>query len=364
MLERRRHDLLQQLIVALGIILVLAFIVFRPFLLTFAVSASVALLLAPLQRKLSGALGGRSSLAAALLVLLSTTIILLPVLSSLALLADQAALFFSWLRPYLQPAELQRLWAETLPARFPWLRDWVKDGHSQLMPLVASALSEVAGTLNALLQGVVAGFASAVVELVLFLLMLFFLLRDGGRLRAELREISPFSEAQEVLIFEHLGRTIRGVLRAMVVVPVAQGLLAAVGFWIFGLPSPLLWGVATILAAMVPVLGSPLGWVPAVVWLYLSDASLSRVVGMFVFGLVVVSGIDNVIKPLLLRETAQIHPLLGFLAILGGVLAFGVFGFLIGPVILSLVLSAMRIYRLDVLRAPALAAPGNPPAAA
>ena len=84
-------------------------------------------------------------------------------------------------------------------------------------------------------------------------------------------------------------------------------------------------------------------------------------------GFVVVSGIDNVIKPMLLRDSAEIHPLLGFLAILGGVLAFGVFGFLIGPVILSLVLSAMRIYKLDVLRGPTLAAPaapGNPPAAA
>ena len=64
----------------------------------------------------------------------------------------------------------------------------------------------------------------------------------------------------------------------------------------------------------------------------------------------IVSGSDNVIKPLLLRGAARIHPLLGFLSIIGGVLAFGVFGFLIGPVILSLVLSAIRIYRLDVLR--------------
>src|SRR5262245_22637357 len=291
--DRRRHDLLQQLLAALGVILILAFVVFRPFVLVFAVAASVALLLAPLQRRLSAALGARSSLAAALLVLLTTCVILLPVLSSLAILANQTALLFTWLAPYLQPAEIQRLWAETLPERFPWLRVWVKDGHSQLMPLVASTLSQVAGGVNALVQGVIAGFASAVLQLVLFLLMLFFLLRDGGRLRAEMREISPFSEAQEVLIFDHLGRTIRGVLKAMIVVPLAQGLLAAIGYALFGVPSPLLWGVATILAAMVPVLGSPLGWIPAVAWLYLSDASMGRVLSLFAFGFVVVSGIDN-----------------------------------------------------------------------
>jgi predicted PurR-regulated permease PerM len=72
--------------------------------------------------------------------------------------------------------------------------------------------------------------------------------------------------------------------------------------------------------------------------------------GLLAYSTVIVSGSDNVIKPLLLRGSARIHPLLGFLSIVGGVLAFGVFGFLIGPVVLSLVLSAIRIYRLDVLR--------------
>ena len=83
-------------------------------------------------------------------------------------------------------------------------------------------------------------------------------------------------------------------------------------------------------------------------------------VGLLVFSIVIVSGSDNVIKPMLLRGSARIHPLLGFLSIIGGVLAFGVFGFLIGPVILSLVLSAIRIYRLDVLR---VAVAGTPAAA-
>jgi predicted PurR-regulated permease PerM len=111
------------------------------------------------------------------------------------------------------------------------------------------------------------------------------------------------------------------------------------------------WGVAVTFAALVPILGSHLGWVPACVYLFLY-ASTWQWVGMLLFGIVVISGIDNVIKPLLLQGSADIHPLLGFLSILGGILAFGVFGLLVGPVILSLVLSAVRIYRLDVLRAP------------
>jgi predicted PurR-regulated permease PerM len=349
MIERRQRDLLAPLLYALIVILVLAFLVFRPFLLTFAVAASVAVLLAPVQDRLGRSLGRRSGLAASILVLITTAAILVPVLTSFFVLGTQAVAFFAWITPHLQPPELEKIVRETLPARFPVLRLWLERGQDQLMPFVSLSLSQLVSGASALVQQLVAGFTMAAFELALFLLMLFFLLRDGGLLRAELRQISPFSEAQEAQIFDHLGKTVKGVLQAMVVVPLAQGFLAAIGFWIFGVPSPVPWGVAVVLAAMVPILGSPLGWVPACVYLYLEGATWQWV-GMLLFGILVISGIDNVIKPLLLKGAADIHPMLGFLSILGGVVAFGFFGFLVGPVILSLVLSAFRIYRLDILR--------------
>jgi predicted PurR-regulated permease PerM len=362
MIERRRRDVVTPLLAALSVVLVLAFQVFGPFLLDFAVAASVALLLVPAQRRLSRAMGERHSAAAALLVLLTTVVILLPVVSSLYLLARQALVFFEWVGPHLQPGELERWWVETLPRRFPGLREWVARGNLPFAPLVSSVLGQVAGMANTLLQGTLTGFTRAVFDLFLFLVMLFFLLRDGRRLRSELRSVSPFSEAQEDQIFDHLGKTAKGALQSMVVVPVVQGIAAAIGFYLFGVPSPFVWGSAVILAAMVPMLGSPLGWVPACVYLYLT-AETWPAVGLLLYGTLVISGIDNVVKPMLLRESAQIHPLLGFLSILGGILAFGPFGFLVGPVILSLVLSAIRIYRLDILRAEALRTVDTPPSA-
>lgn len=349
MIERRQRDLFAPLLYALVVILVLAFLVFRPFILTFAVAASVALLLAPVQHRLGQALGRRSGLAASILVLVTTAAILVPVLTSFFVLGTQAVAFFAWVTPHLQPEELEKVLKETLPERIPALRRWLERGQDQLMPLVSLGLSQLASGASALVQQLVAGFTAAAFELGLFLFMLFFLLRDGGRLRAEVRQVSPFSEEQEAQIFDHLGKTVKGVLQAMVVVPLAQGFLAAIGFWLFGVPSPVPWGVVVVLAAMVPILGSPLGWVPACVYLFLYGQTWQWV-GMLLFGIVVISGIDNVIKPLLLKGAADIHPMLGFLSILGGVLAFGFFGLLVGPVILSLVLSAFRIYRLDVLR--------------
>jgi len=357
---RRPRDLVPSLLVALAVITVLAFQVFRPFLLMFAVAASVAVLLAPAHRRLARAFGERESLAAGLLVLVTTIVILVPVVVSLHLLARQALLFFDWIRPHLQPAELERFFKQTLIERLPLLRDWLGREESRLAPLLSGALAQIASMAQGLVQGTLTGLTSVLFDLVLFLLMLFFLLKDGARLRAELRPISPFSEVQERQIFDHLGKTVKGTLQSMIVVPLAQGLAAVIGFLIFGVPSPFVWGAAVALAAMVPILGSPLGWVPACVYLSFT-AETWQAVGMLVFGVLVISGIDNVVKPMLLQGSAQIHPMLGFLSILGGVLAYGVSGFLVGPVILSLVLSAIRIYRMDVLR-PLVLAPSAHPA--
>jgi predicted PurR-regulated permease PerM len=335
----------------LVLVLGLAYFVFRPFLLTCTLAAAVALFLAPAQRRLSRILLGRPAVAAGLLVLLTTAVILVPVLSSVALLANQGVAFFAWVGPQLQPDALQRLWGENIAPRLPWLQPWLRRGDLQLAPLVSDALSQVAAGARDVIQGIVTGLTTAVLELVLFLLMLFFLLKDGAALRAYFRAVSPLTEAQENAIADHLAKTVKGVLQAMVVVPLVQGFLAALAFWVLGVPSPVLWGVAVVFAALVPILGSPLGWVPAAVYLFVT-AGTARGLAMLIYGAVVISGIDNVIKPLLLRGTAQIHPLLGFLSILGGVLAFGPLGFLVGPVILSLALSALRLYRLDVLRAP------------
>jgi predicted PurR-regulated permease PerM len=198
------------------------------------------------------------------------------------------------------------------------------------------------------IQRALTGLTSALLYLILFLLTLFFILRDGESLATTLRAVAPVSNAQAEEIYDRLTRTVKAVLYAMVVVPLAQGLLAMIGFRLFGLPSPIFWGTMLIFAAVIPGIGSPLVWLPAAVYLLLT-APLWQGIGMLLYGTLVISTSDNVIKPMLLHETANIHPLLAFFSILGGILSFGLIGFLIGPVILSLVLSAIRIYRIDIL---------------
>jgi len=354
---RREKVVFYSFLVVLFFILFLAFLVFRHFLITAAVAASVAALLGPIYDRLTKALRGRRSISAAVMVSATVIVILLPLLTYAVLLKNQVVGFYDWVRPRLEPEMLGRLWSEELPTRYTWVASLKETlqvagiDQERLMEMISPTLTQLASGTNQVVQGAVTGLTSAVLYLILFLLTLFFILRDGEALAAELRGIAPVSTEQSVEIYDRLTRTVKAVLYLMVVVPMAQGFLAMIGFAIFGLPSPLFWGTMLIFAAVIPGIGSPLVWVPAAIYL-LVTAPLWQGIGMLLYGTLIISTSDNIIKPILLHETAQIHPLLAFFSILGGILSFGLIGFLVGPVILSLMLSAIRIYRIDILGGP------------
>jgi predicted PurR-regulated permease PerM len=283
------------------------------------------------------------------------------VIASGTLLAQQAVAFVDWVRPWLEPAAFEKLWREDLPRRYPFVMAWVRQSTGGgAMPAASTAVSRILTEVNHLAQSVLTGLAAGLLDLTIFLMMVFFLLRDGELLRDALRGISPLTRGQETEVLNHLTATVKGVLQSMVLVPLVQGLAALVGFLIFGVPSPVLWSVMVVLASVIPIVGSPLAWVPAGLYL-LTQGREAQGIGVLVYGTIVISGVDNVVKPLILKGAARIHTLLGFLSILGGVYAFGAKGLIAGPVTLSLVLSAYRIYRYDVLRWRQEAGAGEPP---
>jgi len=338
------------LAVCLLLVTVLAFLVFRYFFLTFTVAASVALMLAPAQRRLTRQLGGRGGVAASLLMLACVVAILLPLVVFIAILTQQATAAFEWVRPHLEPAAFEKLWRETLPARYPFLMAWVRESSGgQPMPGASEALSRLTNAVNGFLQLAVVQFVAGLMDMIVFTMLLFFLLRDGAHLRDVLRGISPLTRGQETEILSHLSKTVKGVLQSMVIVPVAQGIVALIGFWVFDMPSPVLMSVFVFFSAMIHLIGTPLVWIPAGLYLFFW-VSPAKGIGMLLYGALVISTMDNIIKPIILKGAAQIHPMLAFLSVLGGLYAFGAKGIIAGPVILSLVLSAYRIYRYDILR--------------
>jgi predicted PurR-regulated permease PerM len=335
------------LLCVLGLVLV----VFWPFLITLALATALALLLHPMHLRLTRLLRGSSGASAFAIVALVTVIILVPVMGIVATVARQALNFYQWLVPRLKTDDLEQLWTQYLPSQIPWIGSLQPSGDARVLDFLTGALVRLADAANNLLQAAVVGLTTAAFEIALLLIMLFFFLRDGSYFREQIRRISPLTHAQAEDLLDKVANTMEGALTSLLVVPLVQGALATIGYIIVGVPNALLWGGMTTLVAFVPAIGTPLVWVPICIFLALNGQIWQSVV-LAIYSTLVVTSIDNIIRPWFLKGAAKIHPLWSFLAILGGLMSFGPMGLLVGPLVLSLGVSAMRIYEMDVLRAP------------
>ena len=139
------------------------------------------------------------------------------------------------------------------------------------------------------------------------------------------------------------------VIQGSVLVAVLQGVLAGVGFAVFRVPGAVLWGMVTVLAAFVPWVGTALTLVPAILFLLLADRGAAAL-GLTLWGVVVVGLTDNLLHPEFIGARAKVNPLLVLISVLGGLQAFGITGFLVGPIILSLFLALLEIYQQEFKR--------------
>ena len=162
--------------------------------------------------------------------------------------------------------------------------------------------------------------------------------------RQKLFGISPLSDASEQKIYQRIITAVNAVMRGALIVAVVQGTLAGVGFWIFGLGAPVLLGMFTTVASLIPLLGTALVLVPATAYLFITGSTASGI-GLAIWGGIAVGLIDNILKPKLIEQRMKIHPLLILLSIIGGIHAFGFLGFILGPLILAIAWALAEIYR-------------------
>ena len=172
------------------------------------------------------------------------------------------------------------------------------------------------------------------------LFLLFFFLRDGDDMMARSRGLIPLDEERKDRLFLQLSNVTRAIMFGTSVTALAQGFLVGVGFAIAGLPSPVVFGVLAALLSLLPIGGAAFVWAPAVVWLFL-DGRWGYAIFMLAWGLML-GGLDNVLRPLLISGRAKISALAVFVGVLGGIPAFGAIGIIAGPVVLSLVLALLE----------------------
>ena len=176
------------------------------------------------------------------------------------------------------------------------------------------------------------------------LFALFYLLRDGGKLKQGVIMISPLNDQYDEKIFSKLKQAIRSVVVGSLVVSFIQGLLTGIGFFVFGVPNPALWGSFAVVSALIPGIGTSLVLLPGVLYLFFMSTNL-HALGLLIWGIVAVGLIDNYLGPTLVNRGVHIHPFLILLSVMGGLVFFGPIGFIAGPLIVALLFALLEIYK-------------------
>lgn len=184
---------------------------------------------------------------------------------------------------------------------------------------------------------------SFVLWLFIFFFTLFYFLVDGKTMLAHAMRLSPLRNEHEQLLIKSFVSISRATIKGTLIVGVVQGALGGLAFFMLGIPSPVFWGTVMVVLSIIPLVGPGLVWFPASIILLFSGNIIGGV-SLLVFGFVVISLIDNILRPKLVGRDTEMHPLLVFFAIIGGISLFGIFGFLIGPIIMSLFLALLKIY--------------------
>lgn len=319
-----------------------SFFVFKPYLGALFVALVFSVVFRPLfealYKKIRNA-GASSALTLAILFL----VILIPATLFGFFIFDDAERLYESARE--GTPLLDRLDATLLPFEG-YLQEIVPNAKLHLSEYVSTALSFLVDNFGSVFRGSI----RLVFHTLIMLLALFYFLRDGAKFRNYIISLSPLANEYDERILQRLETAISSVVKGKLLIVLIQGILASIGFFIFGVPHPVLWGALASLSALIPMVGVALVFVPAVIYLFVS-ASVVAAAGLLVSG-VVIGTVDNILGPLLFEKGLQMPPLLILLSVLGGFVFFGPVGFLAGPVTLSLLFALLDIYPLLVKQPP------------
>jgi len=209
---------------------------------------------------------------------------------------------------------------------------------------ISESISAWAHSLILDFAGIISNIAGFLLSFFLLFLIVFFLLKDHVKLIKFINELFPLPRKKVDILIQKLEFSINGVLRGDFLIALLQGVVAAIGFVVTGVPQPILWTIATILSSFVPTIGTSLIIIPAIFYL-LFFKSLAAALILAIWYVVAHISVDNIIAPEIIGRQTQMHPLLVLLSIFGGLEVFGVMGFLFGPIIMAIFIAILEAYR-------------------
>ncbi len=317
-----------------------------PFLTPLIVAAAVSVILFPVYTKVKWVLGikvPRSNIASFVTLILFMVVVIVPVFFIAAKIYSEIQTLYAVLIDESSRSQfidsLNNTSAYISHAMFDVFPAYSFDSFN-ITEHLKTALEWIFANLDRVFGGLamVAGYAFV------FLLALFYFLRDGRIIIKNFISWSPLLDSYDVHITTTLKRAIQSVFAGTVVVSLIQGVLTGIGFAIFGISAPALWGSMAAVAAFIPGIGTSLVLIPGVIYLFVTG-SIGSAIGLTIWGAIAVGLVDNILGPYLINRGINVHPFLILISVLGGIVVFGIVGFLLGPLILAFLFALLEIYK-------------------
>lgn len=334
--------------ITLVIIAVLILFVIIPYLTAIITAGLLAYILYPLYSKLNAKI--KKPNTSALIVSISMIFIaLLPFLALIQITTDETQAAYNIARERLGNSTLENYCetSTTVVCMFSDLLTMV-EAEESIQRFVKNAYESMSNYLLKIGSNFIVAIPSFVLNIFIVIFITYYLLKDGKNLVHKLFDIIPIRKKYKTMVKGRFSSVMRGVLFGQIYVALIQGGLAAIGYFIFGINAAIFWGLVTALFALVPLVGTAIVWVPASFSLILrgileSSGELWMGIGLFLYCALLVSTIDNFLRPKLISAESKSHPVVVLLGVLGGIKTFGIIGILVGPLILSMGYEMIKI---------------------
>ena len=313
--------------------LVALFLIFKPFITYLLTGVVIVIFMHPVNKWVHRFVKN-SSVSASLMIIIVLLIILIPSFFISTVLVKESARAYNALKT-VNLTEVEHFINLQLNSNF------------SLEKSIIPSTSAVTGFLS---QSITSFFSAITLLLINLFIMFFFMyygFKEGDKLLEGFLEIIPIKKLHKKLMVDETKKVLYGVMYGQFLVSLIQGVLGGIGFWIFGIQNPILWGFVMAVLAFIPFLGTPIVWLPAII-IELSKGNYFAGIGLLLFSGIIVAQIDNVIKPKIIGSKTSMHPFLVLIGIFGGIALFGIIGFIIGPVIVALCSMAIKFFNEEI----------------
>ena len=326
-------------LVGFGSILIL-----KPFLVAVILAFVVSQLFKNWYDKINKLLFGKKSLASFATCLLILLIIFIPIVFVSSLVISETNALFN----AIQENDIKHK-LETFSINIPQLNIHISSNEVQSVvgtSQFTSGLKTVGGFILAVAKSTYQSTSNFLFMTFVMFFSLYYFFKDSDKLLKKFMALSPLKDSQEKLLVKKFIAISRATLKGTLVISVIQGVLMGILFAIAGVSSATLWALITVILSLIPLLGTILVWAPVGIFMLLIG-NIWQGMLIILFGGIVISSVDNLLRPRLVGGEASLHPLLVFLSTLGGIAFFGISGFLLGPVIIVLFITLLHIYEIE-----------------